>query len=188
MYNYNYKMKNTVMMLIALIGLSISATAQIYRTSNGKIDFFSKTPVEDIEAHSTTTVVLLNTKTNDVVFQVLNTSFNFPNKLMQEHFNEKYIESEKFPNSTFSGKINETIDYTKDGTYDVTVTGKLNIHGVEQVRTIKGKVTIKGESVQLVSDFKVKVADHKIEIPKLVTAKIAEEIEVHVDASLTPKK
>jgi hypothetical protein len=181
-------MKNKIIMLVALIGLSISANAQIYRTSNGKIDFFSKTPVEDIEAQSKTTVVLLNTKTNDVVFQVLNTSFEFPNKLMQEHFNEKYMESEKFPNSTFSGKINETIDYTKDGTYDVTVTGKLNIHGVEQVRTINGKVNIKGESIQLISDFKVKVADHKVDVPKLITAKIAEQIDVHVDATLTPRK
>ena len=188
MHNNTKTMKNTIIMLVALIGLSINATAQIYRTPNGKIDFFSKTPVEDIEAHSNTAVVLLNTKTNDVVFQVQNTTFNFPNKLMQEHFNEKYMESEKYINSTFSGKINETIDYTKDGSYDVTVTGKLNIHGVEQVRTINGKVTIKGETIQLVSDFKVKVVDHKIEVPKLVIAKIAEEIAVHVDATLAPKK
>jgi polyisoprenoid-binding protein YceI len=107
---------------------------------------------------------------------------------MEEHFNEKYMESEKYPNSIFSGKINETIDYTKDGSYDVTVTGKLNIHGVEQLRTFKGKVMVKDQSIQLISDFKVKLADHNIDIPKLVVAKIAEVIDVHVDTTLIPKK
>lgn len=181
-------MKNTIIMLVALIGLSISATAQIYQTASGKISFFSKTPVEDIDAKSNSTVVLLNTNNNEVVFKVQNTSFKFPNKLMEEHFNEKYMESEKYPNSIFSGKINETIDYTKDGSYDITVTGKLNIHGVEQLRTFNGKVVVKDQSIQLISDFKVKVADHKIDIPKLVVAKIAEVIDVHVDTTLIPKK
>jgi polyisoprenoid-binding protein YceI len=181
-------MKNTIIMLVALIGLSISASAQIYQTASGKISFFSKTPVEDIDAKSNTTVVLLNTNNNEVVFKVQNTAFKFPNKLMEEHFNEKYMESEKYPNSIFSGKINETIDFTKDGSYDVTVTGKLNIHGVEQLRTFNGKVVVQAQSIQLVSDFKVKVADHKIDIPKLVVAKIAEVIDVHVDTTLIPRK
>jgi len=181
-------MKNSIIMLVALIGLSISASAQIYQTASGKISFFSKTPVEDIDAKSNSTVVLLNTNNNEVVFKVQNTSFKFPNKLMEEHFNEKYMESEKYPYSIFSGKINETIDYTKDGSYDITVTGKLNIHGVEQLRTFNGKVVVNDQSIQLNSDFKVKVADHNIDIPKLVVAKIAEVIDVHVDTTLIPKK
>lgn len=181
-------MKTLLIMLVALIGLSINASAQIYHTASGKISFFSKTPVEDIDAKSNSTVVLLNTKNNEMVFKVQNTSFNFPNKLMEEHFNEKYMESEKYINSIFSGKINETIEYTKDGSYEVTVTGKLNIHGVEQIRTINGKVVVKDQTIQLISDFKVIVADHKIDIPKLVTAKIAEVIDVHVDTTLIPRK
>jgi polyisoprenoid-binding protein YceI len=107
---------------------------------------------------------------------------------MQEHFNEKYIESEKYPQSSFKGKINETIDYTKDGEHNVTVTGKLNIHGVEQDRTISGKVIIKNGTIQLISEFKVRNVDHNIQIPKLVVAKIAEAIEVKVDCILMPKK
>ena len=90
--------------------------------------------------------------------------------------------------SIFSGKINEIIDYTKDGSYDVTVTGKLNIHGVEQLRTFNGKVVVKEQTIQLICDFKVKVADHKIDIPKLIMAKIAEVIDVHVDTNLIPRK
>lgn len=181
-------MKKILFTLIALAGIAGAVQAQLFNTSTAQIDFYSKTPVEDIEAHSKNAVVILDTKTNNVVFQVQNTSFVFPNKLMQEHFNEKYIESEKFPKSQFSGKINETIDFTKDGSYDVTVTGKLTVHGVAQDRTMNGKVSIKGGAIQLTTDFKVKVADHKIQIPTLVMAKIAEEVNVHVDASLSPKQ
>ncbi len=181
-------MKKYTLVLIAMAFLIWNAHAQLFVTPAAKIDFFSKTPVEDIEAHSDNGVAILNTKTGELAFQVINTSFHFPNKLMEEHFNEKYMESEKFPKSSFKGKINETIDYTKDGTHNVTVTGTLNIHGVEQARTITGKVIIANGTIQLISDFKVKVADHKIEIPKLVLAKIAEEINVTVNATLAPKK
>lgn len=181
-------MKKSILFLVAAVALAFNVGAQVYSTANGKISFFSKTPVEDIEAHSNTAVVLLNTANGDVVFKVQNTSFNFPNKLMQEHFNEKYMESEKYPSSLFKGKINEKLDYTKDGSYDVTVTGTLNIHGVDQQRTIKGKIIVKAGTVQLLSDFTVKNVDHKIQIPELVMAKIAEELSVHVDATLAPKK
>lgn len=179
----------TIKMIIAFCFLSAQMLhAQIYSTKEGKVDFFSKTPLEDIDAHCKVAVILLNTKTNDIVVQIQNSSFDFKNKLMQEHFNEKYMESETYPTSTFSGKINETIDYTKEGTYNVTVTGKLTIHGVTQDRTIAGKVIVKGGSIQIISDFKVKVADHKIKIPDMVVTKVAEEITVSVDATLKPKQ
>lgn len=178
-------MKKLIIALVAITGLASMANAQVYKTSKGQTDFFSSTPVEDIDAHCNNTVVLLSTATRQVVVKVQNTAFNFKNKLMQEHFNEKYMESEKYPYSTFSGKINEAIDFTKDGSYDVTVTGDLNIHGVTQNRTIKGKVIIKDGNIQILADFNVKVADHKIEIPQLVVTKIAEEIKVHVDATLS---
>lgn len=181
-------MKKYTLVLIAMAFLTWNAQAQLFVTPSAKIDFFSKTPVEDIEAHSNNGVAILNTKTGELAFQVVNTSFHFPNKLMEEHFNEKYIESEKFPKSSFKGKINETIDYTKDGTHNVTVTGTLNVHGVEQPRTITGKLIVANGTIQLISDFKVKIADHKIEVPKLVLAKIAEEISVAVNATLAPKK
>lgn len=180
-------MKKIIPILVLVCLFTANLTAQVYRTASGTINFYSKTPLEDIVAKSNNTVVLLNTQTNAVVFQVQNTSFKFQNKLMEEHFNEKYMESEKYTNSTFAGKINEVIDYTKEGEFEVTVTGKLKIHGVEQVKTINGKIIIKGKVIQLISNFNVKVADHNIEIPKLVTAKIAEEIEVTVDALLMPK-
>jgi hypothetical protein len=181
-------MKKLILALLVCAGFAINANAQLYSTSSGTIDFYSETPLENIEAHSKNVVAILSTKTRDVAIQVANTSFQFPNKLMQEHFNEKYMESEKYVKSSFAGKINEDIDFSKEGTYDVTVTGKLNIHGVPQDRTISGKIIVKGGTIQLISDFKVIVADHKIEIPTLVATKIAEEINVHLDVVLNPKK
>ena len=167
--------------------LMVQLKAQVFSTSTGKVSFFSATPVEDIKAIDNHVLAVLNTK-GELAILITNTQFEFDNKLMQEHFNEKYIESEKFPQSSFKGKINETIDYTKDGEYNVTVKGILKIHGVEQERTIPGKIIIKNGTVQLISTFSVKNADHKIEIPKLVVAKIAEAIEVKVDCLLMPKK
>jgi polyisoprenoid-binding protein YceI len=106
---------------------------------------------------------------------------------MQEHFNEKYMESEKFPLSQFRGTIQEKIDLKVAGTYQVTVKGKLTIHGVEQERTITGTITVKDGKITVQSKFKIKVADHKIEIPSLVATKIAEELDVEVNAVLLPK-
>ena len=100
---------------------------------------------------------------------------------MQEHFNEKYMESEKYPSSSFVGKLNEAVDLSKDGEYNLTATGKLKIHGVEMDRTIPVKATVKDGKLSFVSEFKVKVSDHKIEIPTLVMAKIAEEVSVKIE-------
>lgn len=164
------------------------ANAQLYSSTQSNVSFFSKTPVEDINATSTDIRAIVNVKTNEVAFLIGNTTFQFPNKLMQEHFNEKYMESEKYPMSTFKGKIAEQVDLTKEGTYQVTVSGKLNIHGVEKDRTITGTITVSNGTIHIKSDFKVLVKDHNITIPKLVLAKIAEEISVMVDATLAPKK
>ncbi len=105
---------------------------------------------------------------------------------MQEHFNENYMETPKYPNASFRGKINEKIDYKKDGVYKVTCTGKLNMHGVDQLRTIDGTITVKGNEVVLDSQFFVKTVDHKIDVPKVVFEKIAENIKVTVNAKYAP--
>ena len=103
---------------------------------------------------------------------------------MQEHYNENYVESEKFPYATFKGKIKETIDYTKDGTHNVTMEGALDMHGVELPRTITGTVTIKGGSIAMDAKFDVKVADHKIKVPSLYSEKIAESIKVSFNTEM----
>jgi polyisoprenoid-binding protein YceI len=173
---------------ILLLLLACVGKAQLFSTATGTTSFFSKTPVEDIQAASSKVLAVCNIKTGELAFSIANTSFEFPNKLMQEHFNEKYMESDKYPNSTFKGKIKDDIDLTKDGDYKVTVSGKLNVHGVEKERDIEGVVKVHNGMVHLLTDFKVKVTDHNIAIPKLVVAKIAEVIDVKVDTKLQPKK
>jgi polyisoprenoid-binding protein YceI len=181
------EMKKSILTLL-VICTTYASQAQLYSSTQSVISFFSKTPVEDIKAESKEIKALVNVQTRDIAFLVANTSFQFENKLMQEHFNEKYMESEKYPMSTFKGKIIEEVDLTKDGIYNVNVTGKLNLHGVEKDRNIPGVVTVKNGVIHIASDFKVQLAAHQIQVPKLVVAKIAEEIDVKVDASLALKK
>ncbi|MEZ4903799.1 MAG: YceI family protein [Spirosomataceae bacterium] len=168
-----------------LLGTDVQAQ-NFYATNNGETTFFSQTPVEDITAVNKSGQFILNITTNDMVVQMNMKQFDFPNKLMQEHFNENYIESEKYPKAVFKGKISETIDFTKEGTYDVSATGNFSLHGVTKARTLKGKLEIKGKSLVFTSDFDIALADHKIEVPKLVFVKVAQVIKVKNNYTLTP--
>jgi polyisoprenoid-binding protein YceI len=173
---------------VSLFAIANSSAQTLYKANNATVSFFSKTPIEDIDGKSETATTLINLETKDIAFMIQNNSFKFPNKLMQEHFNEKYMESEKYPTSSFRGNIQENIDLKVAGVYQVTVMGKLTIHGVVQERTIPGTITVKEGSILLESNFVVKNVDHKIDIPTLVVTKIAKELDVKVAASLFPKK
>jgi hypothetical protein len=169
--------------------LAASAAAQpVYLATGGHCAFFSSTPVEDISAVSENLNSVLNATTKEIQFKVAMTSFRFKKALMQEHFNEKYVESHKYPYAVFRGKINEDVDLTRDGTYDVTADGIFNVHGVDKQHTEKGKVTIKDGVVSLESSFKVALKDHNIEVPKIVVANISEVIDVTINCSYTPYK
>ncbi len=165
-----------------------SVQAQKQMTRNGHVWFFSSTPVEDIEAHNYQTTSIINTETGDMAFIVLMRGFQFEKALMQEHFNEKYVESDKFPKATFQGKITNLADvnFTEDGTYQVTVAGSLTIHGVAQDVETSGTLTIADGKVTAKSTFRVTIAAHEIEIPGMVRDKIAEVVDAHVDISYEP--
>jgi polyisoprenoid-binding protein YceI len=107
---------------------------------------------------------------------------------MQEHFNENYLESDKYPTATFQGKVNEDITWNKPGSYDVSATGILNIHGKAVPKTIKGKLQIGENTLRLDSRFEVPLVDHNIKIPKLLFSNIAEKIDVTCQFSYTPYK
>lgn len=181
-------MKKFVFTLLACGIAAISIAQPIFMGKNGQISFFSKTPLENIDATSEQLTVILNSITRDLVFSVRISSFKFDKDLMQEHFNEKYMESDKFPEATFKGKINEEVDLSKDGTYDITATGVLKIHGVEKPRTEKGTIIVRSGQIIVNSAFKVKCVDHNIEIPKLVASNIAESLDVKLNSTLTPFK
>lgn len=152
------------------------------------VSFFSHGPIEDIAATSKSAQVILDAAKKDVAVRITIKAFTFEKKLMEEHFNEKYMESDKYPYATFTGKIKDTLDYKKDGVYNVNVAGKLNIHGVEKERTIPSTVTVKGGEITIDSKFMVALKDHNIEIPSLVSQNIAETVEVKINSVLSEYK
>jgi len=180
-------MKKLISILIVCIAFNVSV-AQIYMAKSCEIKFFSASPLEDIEAINKAAKPILNTATGALQMKIPIISFKFAKPLMEEHFNENYMETEKFPDAFFKGKINDTIDWTKDGEYKVKATGKLTIHGVEKERTLDGTITIKGGAIRLGSKFKVHVADHGIKVPTLYVKNIAEDVDVTIDAILEPFK
>lgn len=176
--------------IILFTALSIGSYAQtIYMTRSGQISFFSKTPMENIEAVNNEVTSMLNTTTGELVFAVLIKSFRFEKALMEEHFNENYMESNKLPKSTFQGKVTNaaTIDFTKDGTYPVVVEGDLTIHGVKQHVTSFGTAVVASSKVSMNAVFTVKPADYNITIPSLVSEKIAKTIDVKINCQYDPK-
>ncbi|MFN8344497.1 MAG: YceI family protein [Spirosomataceae bacterium] len=180
-------MKTILTFLIVAIGAEIGLQAQnLYSTATGETTFHSETPMEDIKAVNKFGQSILNTATNDIVVQMNMKQFDFPNKLMQEHFNENYIESDKYPKAIFKGKINEKIDFTKSGTYEVSATGDFTLHGVTKNRTFKGKLTVNQGSLSIATDFEVALVDHKIEVPQIVFVKIAQIIKVKNNYTYTP--
>ena len=162
--------------VFVLVILGFQANGQLYVAQNGEVSFFSKTPLEDIDALNKQVGSIINTDNNEVAVQMRVSSFVFPNKLMQEHFNENYLESDKFPSATFKGKIREVVDLRVPGTYVVTAVGTATIHGITNPIEIKGNIVSKGDQVSLTCQFDIKLVDYKIAIPRIVFAKIAEVI------------
>ncbi len=170
-----------------LIFSSIQLQAQKkFGTVNGKINFVSNAELELITASSNKLKGVIDPASNQFAFSVQVQSFlGFNSELQREHFNEKYMESEKYPQVTFTGKIIEQMDYTINGIYEVRAKGDLEIHGQKQTRIIRSTITIENGVVEIDSDFKVPLADHNIAIPRIVNQKIATEIEVRVEAVMS---
>ncbi|MGB0402522.1 MAG: YceI family protein [Salibacteraceae bacterium] len=179
-------MKNLVISMLVLVPFFTSA--QILKTSSSKVHFFSEAPTEDIEAVNTKATGAIRTENNQLALVIPIKAFKFEKALMEEHFNENYLESDKFKNGTFVGFIDDKINWKKDGEYETSATGKLKIHGVEQERTIKGKLVLKDGVATLSTKFQVKLVDHDIEIPKVVILNIAEVIDVTATLTFTAKQ
>jgi len=161
--------------------------AQKYITKNGHIRFFSSTPVEDIEAHNRQVNSALDQQSGEFVFRVLIKSFQFEKALMQEHFNENYMESDKYPNASFSGTVVniKDVDFAKNGAYPVTVEGDLTIRGITKKISERGILEVIDGKVSGKSTFNVLLADYGIKVPAAVTNNIARSIQVDVDVLLS---
>ena len=172
--------------LSLLLLTALSAGAQKYITKTGYIKFYSASPLEKIEAHNRQVNSVLDLATGGFVFKVLMKSFEFEKALMQEHFTENYVESDKYPTATFVGKVVNIKDVNalKDGIYDVNVEGKLTLHGVSQDVREKGTFEMKQGKFIGKAKFNIAVGDYKITIPGNVGNNISKTIEVTVDITL----
>jgi polyisoprenoid-binding protein YceI len=161
-----------------------------YFTKSARINFYSSTPLEDIEAKNKSAVCVLDTKAGTLHFSTLIKGFEFENEEMQEHFNDHYLESDKFPKSEFKGQIlnNAAVNYNKPGSYPVQVKGQLTLHGVTKDVLTNGLIRVDNKGVNTTASFNIKVADYGIKIPSLVKNKIAKVVKITVDASLDPLK
>ncbi|HEY1114451.1 MAG TPA: YceI family protein [Chitinophagaceae bacterium] len=179
----------TTLTLLLLASILVQAQDKFF-TKSGKIEFFSNAPMEDIEAQNRTVTAVLDTKNGALQFSVLMKGFEFQKALMQEHFNENYVESHKYPKGEFKGTIvnNADINYSKPGTYPATVQGKLTIHGVTRDVLATGTVTVDGPNLLATSSFNIRLSDYNIKVPSVVKDKLSNNIKITVDTKLEPLK
>lgn len=176
-----------IFLVLTLVGLYNTAVfGQKYFTKTGHISFYSDTPIEKIEAHNKSSNCVLDVATGKLEFASLIKGFQFEKALMQEHFNENYMDSNKFPKATFKGQIEayKTLDPAKDSKHNVKVTGDLTIHGVTKKISTEAVIIVKSGKIDADATFNIQVADYGIEIPALVKDQIAKTVKVKVDATL----
>jgi len=177
--------------LIILVALFLTGTtgaySQLYSTRTGFIGFYSKTALEDIKGENNQVYAVIDAGKKNIAFQALLKGFIFPKELMQEHFNENYVESDKYPKTTFTGTYTGEVPLNKDGIYNVTVKGSLTLHNVTKTIEEPATLEVKGGKLSGKSDFKLKPEDFNISIPSLVRDKIAKEVTVHIQIDCSAK-
>jgi hypothetical protein len=152
-------------------------------TKTGFIGFYSKTPFEDITAENNQAYAVLDPNSHQIAFAVLMKGFIFPKELMQEHFNENYIESDKYPKATFSGSCSGDMELSKEGIYQVVIKGDLSLHGVTRKIETTAQLEVKKDRILGTSTFNLKPEDFQISIPGIVREKIAREISVKIQTN-----
>jgi len=175
---------------LIVVGFDSTTTEaqKLFFTRDGHVDFFSSAPLENIKANNEKVTSVVNITTGDMEFSILIMAFEFKKALMQEHFNENYMESSKFPKSTFKGRILNLADikWDTDGEYSADVTGDITIHGVTKNISTKGTVIVKEGKFKAKSDFVLKPEDFDIEIPGVVRNNIAKFIKISVENQYEP--
>ncbi|TAH05062.1 MAG: YceI family protein [Sphingobacteriales bacterium] len=189
LYFYCMLKPTLLVVLICLCGLLCGVQAQVFSVVRSEVSFQSDAPHEILKASASNAmkgIVDFNKRT--FAFTIPMKSFDgFNSSLQKEHFNENYMESEKYPAASFSGRIIEEEDFSKDGAYTLRAKGKLFVHGIAQERIIKCDITIKNGNIKVKSFFTVLLADHEIKVPRIVHEKLASEIKINLLAELTQK-
>jgi hypothetical protein len=176
--------------ILFILGMFVICSFQdkgsVYTCRNGQAGFLSDAPLEIIKASSKNLAGAINISDRSFSFLVPTKTFEgFNSSLQKTHFNEDYMETDKYPNSTFKGKIIEEVDLSVPGTYKVRAKGKMYIHGVENDRIVRCDLIVSEKKIDVTAAFTVFLADHNISIPSILNQKIAEEIKVEISFSLT---
>ena len=174
-------------LIIIYLLFSTQVLAQQFYTNKGKISFFSEAPLEDISAVNENVSAIIDSQTGGFAFRVKIVEFIFPNSLMQEHFNESYLESEKYPLSTFTGVIDDFSDLDLSNEQNLVVNGSLSMHGISKVAQMKANAKMINDELHISSTFDVALKDYDIDIPKIMIYKIAETIAVTVEIKLSKR-
>jgi|694.fasta_scaffold107503_2 polyisoprenoid-binding protein YceI len=182
-------------MKISLVGLllciSVFAHAQQNRffTREAGVSFYSETPLENIEAHLYSGVAIVDIANGQVEFSLLIKDFKFKNAVMQEHFNENYMESDKFPRAVFKGNLDKhnTSLFLKEGSVKEIVTGNLTLHGITRPVQAEIQFTVKAEGLSAQASFVIQPVDYNIQIPTILNSKIAKDIKVNIQINALKK-
>jgi polyisoprenoid-binding protein YceI len=172
--------------LLGIIFLSVTIAksyGQLYMTRTGFIGFYSKTSMEDIQAENNQAYAVIDLTKQNIAFAVLLKGFTFPKELMQEHFNENYMETDKYPKATFTGSFTGNVVPGKDGVYPISVKGSLTMHGVSKNIEMPGTLQVKGGQVLASASFAVVPEDYNVSIPSLVREKIQKTLKVNIQAT-----
>jgi polyisoprenoid-binding protein YceI len=173
------------------MALAIAAQGQpLYVSKTNTTSFFAGTAVEDIDATNTKAVSLLNVTTGEISISIPNKEFHFKRALMEEHFNENYMETAKYPKSEFKGRIKnpEQVNFSSTTPFTVAVTGTLTIHGVAKERTIEVTVVNQGGKIEGKATFTIALSDHNIDRPKILWEKLAETVNITSTFTYEPYK
>ena len=178
-------MKQLMVVIVSFVLALPVFSQKRYFTKSGQINFAAGTAAEDIDGINKAATSVFDAATGQIEFAVLVKGFEFKRALMQEHFNENYMESNKFPKSVFKGKIVniDKVNFQKDGSYPVTVKGVLDMHGVKKEVETNSTLKVSGETVQSDATFTVLLADYKIAIPSLVKDKISQTVTIKVNCN-----
>lgn len=168
------------LILYFFICFPVLASGQVYILESAKISFFSEAPLENIHAFTHSAKSIFHAKDGRIAFQIPINTFEFKKSLMQQHFNENFLESDKYPYATFSGKIIPLLD-NLPGRYEAKALGTLTIHGVSKEVSIEGYIDQKNGKIFMKAKFPVKLEDFNIKIPKVVFYNIAEVVDVDVE-------
>lgn len=171
----------TLLLVLLLAGMApVAGFGQLYMTRTGFVGFYSKTSLEDIKAENNQGYAVIDAGKKNIAFSVLMKGFVFPKELMQEHFNENYVESDKYPKATFSGAFTGDLDPGKDGVYKVTVKGTLSLHNVSRPIEMPATLQVKGGHILGDGSFKIRPEDFNISIPSVVREKIENSLRVTI--------